>query len=167
MSGLVAIALLAIGGLVAALSVRALGERRRDRRLGALVAIDAGRPAVLRSERYRIVGRPDVLRQDRHGRTIPVEIKRRAAPRDGPFRSHKIQLWTYCLLVEEETGAAPTFGVLRYSDREFRVRWDAEARAELFAVREAALRPYEGEATPSEGRCRSCTWSEICDARVR
>jgi CRISPR-associated exonuclease Cas4 len=151
---------------LAAWGVRALAARRRDASLGSLVAIDAGRPAVLRSSRYRIQGRPDALRQLSDGRWIPIETKSRASPPSGPTRPHLVQVWAYCLLVEEETGRSPPFAVLRYSDREIRVPWDAPARRELLRLRAELLRPYDGRATPSPYRCARCGWFSVCDARA-
>lgn len=157
---------MAVGLGLALWGGRALAARRREASLGALVAIDAGRPAILRSLRYRIQGRPDALRELPDRRWVPVETKSRASPRSGPMRSHLVQLWAYCLLVEEETGRSPPFGVLRYSNGAFRVPWDEEARRELFRVRDELLRPYDGRATPSPSRCARCRWFSACDARA-
>ncbi|MFY9716704.1 MAG: PD-(D/E)XK nuclease family protein [Thermoplasmata archaeon] len=153
-----------VGSLVVGLSVRELVRRHREARWGSLAAIDAGRSETLRSDRYRLVGRPDVLRRSSDGRRIPIEIKRRAAPRAGPFRSHVVQVWAYCLLLEEIDGRSPPFGVVRYSDREYQVPWDSAARSELLAIRRAVDVPYDGRATPSPGRCGGCRWAFGCDA---
>jgi CRISPR-associated exonuclease Cas4 len=161
-----ALGLTVVGLGLAAWGVRALAARRRDASLGPLVAIDAGRPAVLRSYRYRVQGRPDALRQLADGRWVAVETKSRASPPNGPTRSHLVQVWAYCLLVEEETGRSPPFAVLRYSDREFRVPWDAGARCDLLRLRAELLRPYDGRATPSPSRCARCGWFSVCDARA-
>lgn len=164
---LVAGGVVAIGIGVCASAARALLARRHDRALGSLVAIDAGAPALLRSNRYRLSGRPDVLRRGSDGRVIPVELKSRATPARGPPRSHVVQVRVYCLLVEEATGVAPPFGVLRYSDGgEFRIRWDALARSELLALRAELDRPYDGRATPSRTKCAACPWWTVCDARA-
>lgn len=157
--------LLAVGLGVAAVSAQRLRLRAREARPGGLEAIDAGRPRTLRSERYRLVGRPDLLRRGPDGRLVPVEVKARPAPSSGPFRSHLVQLWAYCLLAEVADGRPPAYGILRYSDREFRVPWDAAARSELLAVRSAVAAPYDGRATPSPGRCGRCRWAPGCDAR--
>lgn len=162
----IALGLVILGLGLAVWGVRALAARRRDNALGALVAIDAGRPAVLRSYRHRIQGRPDALRQLSDGRWVPVETKTRASPPHGPARSHLMQVWAYCLLVEEETGRSPPFAVLRYSNRAFRVRWDAPARRDLLRLRAELLRPYDGRATPSPKRCARCPWFTVCDARA-
>jgi len=157
----------ALAGLVlTAWALRALSQRRDDLARGRLVAVDAGRPATLRAERYRIVGRPDEMRRLADGRLVPIEFKRRTTPFRGPPPSHVVQVRAYCLLIEETTGVAPPYGVLRYSDGEFRVRWDDRARRELLALRNELLRPYDGRATPSGARCARCPWSGVCDARA-
>ena len=137
--------------------------------MGRLVSVDEGarRAPLLRSERYAMAGRPDEVRQLRDGRRVPVELKSRTTPKGGPPRSHRVQVWAYCLLLEETTGVAPPFGILRYSDGgEFRLPWDAPARAELLALRAELMQPYDGRATPSAARCRHCPWRDGCDARA-
>ncbi len=163
---LVAGAVAVVGVALAAWALRALIQRRDDNARGRLVAVDACRPATLRSERYGLVGRPDELRRLRDGRIVPVEFKSRSTPPRGPTPSHVVQVRAYCLLVEEATGVTPPYGVLRYSDGEFRVRWDDRAREELLSVRDELLRPYDGRATPSRARCARCPWFGGCDARA-
>jgi CRISPR-associated exonuclease Cas4 len=98
---------------------------------------------------------------------VPIEIKHRATPRGGPTRSHRIQVAAYCLALESMTGRPPPYGLLRYSDGgEFRVPWDAAARAELLDLRAAIGRTYRGEATPSPARCARCPWRAGCDVRA-
>jgi CRISPR-associated exonuclease Cas4 len=166
---LLAVAGVAVGALAVAVGARALTVRRREGRYGTLVGVDArpGSGATLRSERYRISGRPDELRRQRDGRLVPVEVKSRGSPVRGPPYSHRVQVWAYCLLVEEATGRAPPYGVLRYSDGgEFRVAWDRGARAELLALRTEVGRPYDGRATPTPAKCAGCRWRNGCDARA-
>jgi CRISPR-associated exonuclease Cas4 len=167
---LVAVGVVVAGGLAAALALRSLVVRHREGRYGSLVAVDEGPGpgTLLRSTRYAIAGRPDELRRLRDGRLVPVELKSRSAPPRGPPYSHQVQVWAYCLLVEETQGAAPPFGVLRYGDgTEFRVPWDAAARAGLLRLRAELARPYDGRATPSRAKCAGCRWREACDARAR
>lgn len=164
---LVGVAFLVVGALVAAAALRELFARRSDQRFGALVAIDAGSAALLRSSRYRISGRPDVLRRMADGRVVPVELKSRRTPARGPPRSHLVQVAAYNLLVEESTGTSPPFGVLRYSDGgEYRVPWDRESREELLRLRVEIDRPYDGRATPTRAKCARCPWRTVCDARA-
>ena len=160
---------LVLAGIVIVLAAAwAWSRRSRARRDGALLSVDLSRTreSPVRSERYRIVGRPDAVRRLPDGREVPVEIKHRPTPRGGPTRSHRIQVAAYCLLLESATGRAPPYGVLRYSDGgEFRLPWDESARAELLELRSAMSRPYRGEATPSPGRCARCPWRSGCEAR--
>jgi CRISPR-associated exonuclease Cas4 len=146
--------------------IASLRRRARDRRLGELVAVDAGRPVTFRSERYRLVGRPDAVRRRPDGRLVPVELKHRPMPTRGPFPSHVVQLGAYCLLIEEATGQAPPFGVLRYIDRELAVPWDSGFRERVLAVLSRATGPYDGRADPSPRKCSGCSWSSSCDASL-
>jgi len=164
---LFAAAVAVVGAGVALGAAYGLAARRRERAQGELVAIDAGAAVTLRSERYRLSGRPDVLRRLADGRVVPVELKSRAAPADGPPASHRVQVAAYCLLLEETSGVAPPYGLLRYGDGvEFRVPWTAAARAELLRLRASVDRPYDGRATPSRAKCARCAWRPVCDARA-
>lgn len=164
MSLLVAVALALVGVVTAAAGLASLRRRSAERRSGELVAIDAGAAVTLRSERYRLVGRPDELRRRRGGAVIPVELKHRPAPRGRPFPSHLVQLGAYCLLVEEVVGRPPPHGVLRYRDGEVVVPWDRATRAAVLSALEASTAPYDGRADPSPAKCASCRWSPVCDA---
>ncbi|MCI4373221.1 MAG: PD-(D/E)XK nuclease family protein [Thermoplasmata archaeon] len=161
--------LILFGAVVLLLAVRALSHRHREARYGSLVSVDVapGAAAVLRSERYRISGRPDELRRLADGRLVPIEFKSRVSPRNGVPRSHRIQVAAYCLLVEETTGRSPPYGVVRYGDGgEARIPWNAAAREELLDLRREVDRRYDGRATPSVARCTHCPWRESCDARA-
>jgi CRISPR-associated exonuclease Cas4 len=152
--------------LLLVVAVGVLARTARGRRFGRLVSVDVQAGPPLRSVRYRLVGRPDELRRLPDGRPVPVEWKSRSAPLGGPPHSHTVQVWAYCLLLEDVTGMTPPFGVLRYGDgTEFRVEWDAPARSAILALRREVDRPYDGRATPSVARCRRCRWFESCDAR--
>lgn len=159
--------ILALAGVASLLAgATSLRRRARDRRLGELVAVDAGRPVTLRSPRYRLVGRPDLLRRRPDGSLVPVELKHRPAPSGRPFPSHVVQLGAYCLLLEESTGRPPPFGVLRYTDREVVVRWDEGTRTRVLGALDAVSGPYDGRADPSPAKCAGCVWSPSCDASL-
>lgn len=148
---------------------------RRD----PVVAVDRAHslhpvPAVVQvptmeSARYRLRGRPDELRRAPDGHLLPVEIKSALTPRGGPLPSHRAQLLAYCLLVEEETHRPPPYGILCYGDgREFRVAWDATARAEVLAGLARLGGLYMGEMEPSPAKCLSCRFTGLCPgAEVR
>ena len=158
--------LLVVGGVLFVLGVAIAAAARRSARWGRLRAVDAvGHPSpVLRAPRWRLSGRPDMIRESSDGTLFPVELKSGPAPRAGPPRSHRVQVEAYCLLLEETTGRSPAFGILRYGDgEEFRIPWGGRARAELWTLRRELDRPYDGRATPSYGRCSGCRWRGACD----
>lgn len=154
--------------IVLIVSLRMWAALRRDRTLGRLRAIDVGaRSPTLYADRWGLSGRPDVVRTLADGRCVPVEIKSRASPAGGPPRSHRVQVAAYCLLLEETTGQAPPFGVLRYGDgAEWRIAWDAPARAEVLGLLSQVRQRYDGRATPSVARCGRCPWRAGCDVRA-
>lgn len=122
----------------------------------------------MESARFHLRGRPDELRRAPDGRLVPVEIKSHAAPRGGPLPSHRAQLLAYCLLIEEQFGVPPPYGILCYGDgTEFRVAWNAAARTEVLAGLARLGGLYMGEADPSPGKCGRCSHSVACSVPGR
>lgn len=166
MTSAVDLGLVAAGVVLLSSVAVPLRRWRRERAAGRLVAVETDGGGLLRSERYRLVGRPDEVRATVDGTLVPIELKHRNAPERRAFYSHTVQLWAYCLLLEESTGRSPPFGVLRYTDRDERVPWNAEARAALLELKRRAVAPYDGAADPSPGKCRKCPWTARCDASL-
>lgn len=115
------------------------------------------------SPRYRLVGRPDYLFQER-GRFVPVEVKSSHSP-VSPYASHVFQLIAYCLLVEENTGSAPPYGIIAYRNGYFRVNYTPELKAELVKVleeiRQTLALGLEPKARESR-KCLRCGYRHIC-----
>ena len=173
---------MAIWLLLAALVTGALGVwvllRARVARqetglpLGRVTYVDTGawgrceRP--LFSDQYRLTGRPDYLVQSSKGR-IPVEVKSSAAPRR-PYAAHVLQLAAYCLLVEEQEGRAPPYGIIKYRDRTFEVEFSRELRTELANTLDAMRRDLGTREVNRDhrevGRCLGCGYREQCDQRL-
>ena len=102
----VALALAVLGLLLVVLAVR--GRWKRGLGSGETVALD---DVTLFSERLKLVGRPDrIVRQGEL--FIPEEWKSSKRVNQG----HKLQLGTYFLLIEEEYGVRPPFGVVVLGD---------------------------------------------------
>ena len=164
-----ALVIFALGLLLLWLST---GQRRRSGLpAGRIVYEDVGMgtsPGALVSERYMLVGKPDYLIK-RGEVLIPVEVKSRRAPIK-PYRAHRFQLLAYCLLVEESSGHAPPYGVLRYQDREFEIAYDEKSREDLLRLLEeirgasTAVAPLPQHDNPA--KCAHCPYRDICDARL-
>jgi CRISPR-associated exonuclease Cas4 len=120
------------------------------------------KPLIAR--RLGLVGKPDYL-LDIRGRFVPVEIKpgRRA---DRPYESDLMQLAAYCVLVEETSGEAPPYGLLRYAERTFRLDYTEQTRADLLAIldemREALADVDCERSHDDQRRCAGCGFYEQC-----
>lgn len=169
MDWLLLVALL-LGGLGLWLLVRA-GAARRQTGLpvGRVTYADTGawerceRP--LFSNRYRLTGKPDYLVRSREG-IVPVEVKSGAAPPQ-PHTAHLLQLAAYCLLVEEQEGRTPLYGILKYDDRAFEVDYTPALRGELLRTLEAIRRDLYARSVDRNhddpARCRGCGYRQRCD----
>lgn len=116
--GVVSIVLMLIATGVRA--VRGLGR-------GETVALDN---VTLYSARLELVGRPDRIVK-RWGHYIPEEWKSSRHV----SRSHQLQLGTYFLLIEEEHGVRPPFGVVVLGDgTRVKVKNTRALRAEVLAI---------------------------------
>ena len=160
MAELVSVALVlgALGALLVVLAVR--GRWKRGLGPGETVALD---DVTLFSERLKLVGRPD--RIVKRGKTfIPEEWKSAKRVRDG----HKLQLGTYFLLIEEEYGVRPPFGVVVLGDgQRVEVKNTERLRSEVLAIAQkirehrAKIREEIPVRQPAP-KCRGCGQRENC-----
>lgn len=124
----------------------------------------AGCEKPLFSRRYRLTGKPDYLVEER-GQVIPIEVKpSRAAP--APYPSDVLQLAAYCLLVEETTGQAPPYGLIKYRDTTFAVDYTPQLRARLLDILARMSRNRAAPDVPPShdepARCRACGFRAVC-----
>lgn len=123
---------------------------------------------LLLSRRYGLVGKPDYLLDTRRG-VVPVEVKpsRRAS---APYESDLMQLAAYCLLVEETTGRAPQYGLLRYATETFRLPYTAAVRAALLTTLDELRQDRAAEdverSHQQAARCRACGFNATCTDRL-
>jgi CRISPR-associated exonuclease Cas4 len=123
----------------------------------------------LYSESLQLVGRPDYLVQEAGGAVIPVEVKSSQAP-SAPHEGHLFQLAAYCLLVQENYGYRPDYGIIQYNDRAFAVDFTPELEADLLDVL-AEMRGdlFEDELDRDhndERRCAACGLRDHCFQRL-
>lgn len=172
MGWLLVVALL-LGGLGLWLLVRsARGRREAGLPPGRVTYADTGAwdrcERALFSREHRLTGRPDYLVRSR-GDVIPVEVKSGAAQQQ-PHEGHVLQLAAYCLLVEEQEGRAPPYGIIKYDDRAFEIDYTAGLRAHLLATMDdlrADLGRREVPRSHDEpARCAACSYHGRCDRRI-
>jgi CRISPR-associated exonuclease Cas4 len=124
------------------------------------------RPLI--SQRYGLVGKPDYLLETRGG-LIPVEVKPSRTAQE-PYDSDLMQLAAYCLLIEDTTGHAPRYGLLRYAQHTFHMPYTSALRAELLMLieelRDSRNAPDVQRSHSSAARCRSCGFYAVCDDRL-
>lgn len=160
--GLITIAALAFG-------LALLLRRSSGLPWGRVVAEDVGRERSLQrplfAERYGLTGKPDYLIEQRNT-IIPVEVKpgRRTSR---PYESDLMQLAAYCLLVEESSGRAPPYGLLRYANQTFRLDYTPAVRRQLLNLIEEMRALLDEDACERSHddprRCAGCGFIEICD----
>jgi CRISPR-associated exonuclease Cas4 len=100
---------------------------------------------------------------------IPIEVKSAFSPAV-PYASHQMQLLTYCVLVEEETGARPPYGLLRYRDRTHMIAFTQEAEARVLAcaaaIRAARRQNDVARSHEETSLCRHCGYQRACGTGV-
>lgn len=126
------------------------------------------KPKLFKSQKLRISGRPDaILEMDGH--PIPVELKTGKIPQ-GPYFSHILQLGTYGLLMEEEYGTLPPYGLIKYGpkgeEKEFKVEFDKRLMFTLAGkVGEMRMALDSGDVHRNHnrpGKCSNCSRRHGC-----
>jgi CRISPR-associated exonuclease Cas4 len=148
----------AVGLVVAIVAVWV--RRSRGLEPGETVALD---DVTLYSERLQLVGRPDRIVK-RGGAYIPEEWKSSRRVSHG----HRLQLATYFILIEEQYGVRPAFGVIVLGDGTRVEVPNTEAlREEVLsiaaAIRERRARLKESVPVNQPAhKCRKCGQRENC-----
>jgi len=124
--------------------------------------------APLVSRRFGLVGKPDYIIEMRSG-LVPVEVKPgRTATK--PYESDLMQLAAYCLLIEDTTGNAPRYGLLRYASETFRLPYTDALRTDVIAlldeIRQDRLAQDVARSHHQGARCRGCGLNAVCDERL-
>jgi CRISPR-associated exonuclease Cas4 len=119
----------------------------------------------LYSARYGLSGRPDYLLRQA-GVLVPVEVKPGRHARH-PYDSDLMQLAAYCLLLEEQTGQAPPYGLLRYAEQSFRLDYTPVVRSDVLdliaEMRDLLDAEDCGRSHTEAQRCAGCGFFDICD----
>lgn len=155
-------------------SIGALGiahaTRTRYAVRGDLVYIDstAEKPKLFVSKKHGLSGRPDAVVMDGEHH-IPVELKTGRVPR-GPLFSHILQVVAYCVLLEEEYGKAPPYGIIRYGETAYEIEYNVDQRTLLLQkLGEMRAAMAKGEAHRNHnrpGKCIHCSRRAVCPERL-
>ncbi len=135
---------------------------------GEIIYVDDLKKApLMKSERYGICGRPDML--IRHGKEyIPMEIKTGRVPR-GPLFSHIMQLTAYMVLIEENY-SQPMYGLLKYGSQIYQIEYENDLKKIMLEKVEEmrnALKTGEVHRNHNRpGKCRHCSRRDICPERL-
>jgi len=128
---------------------------------------DLKKSPLMRSEKYKIWGRPDLLIKKGED-YIPVEIKTGRIPR-GPLFSHIMQLTAYMVLVEENY-KAPPYGLLKYGPVIYKIDYEEDLKnLMLEKVKEMRRALETGEVHRNHhkvGKCLHCSRRDICPERL-
>ncbi len=134
----------------------------------AYVDTDDKKPKLFISKKLGLSGRPDyvLLIDDGH---IPVEVKTGRTPR-GPLFSHIMQTAAYCILIDEEYGEAPPYGILRYETAEHEIEYDDSLKdlviTKLEEMRNIFISKEVHRNHNKPGKCRNCSRRAICQERL-
>ncbi len=142
--------------------------RKEFRVSGKIEYIDGDQSKIFRSEKFGLSGMPDyVIRMKEN--LIPVEEKTGRTPR-GPLFSHILQVAAYCLLIEESSGKAPPYGLLKYPEHEHEIEYNEDLKGvllqkldEMRAIQQTK-EAHRNHDRP--GKCASCSRRHICPERL-
>jgi CRISPR-associated exonuclease Cas4 len=142
--------------------------RKEFRVKGKIEYIDMGNARAFRSEKYGLTGRPDyVIKMD--DKIIPVEEKKGRTPK-GPLFSHILQIAAYCLLIEEETGKTPPYGLLKYPEHEHEIEYNEDLKKVLLQkLDEMRVIMRTGDAHRNHnrpGKCTNCSRRDSCPEKL-
>ncbi len=120
------------------------------------------------SRRYQLTGKPDYIVRDGEAR-IPIEVKPNrvaAEPRVGDA----LQLMAYGMLIREEWGTAPSYGLLKYRDRVFRIEFAEELEGHLVETLDEMRRDLQAadvsRSHADPRRCQACGYREECGQAI-
>lgn len=142
--------------------------RKEFRVKGQIEYIDVDNSKVFRSERYGMSGTPDYVIKVGEN-IIPVEEKTGRTPK-GPLFSHILQIATYCLLIEDATGKAPPYGLVKYPEHEHEVEYNEDLKKMLLEKAAEMRRILEtGDVHRNHnrpGKCIHCSRRDACPEKL-
>ncbi len=121
------------------------------------------------SARLHLTGKPDYLVRE-GGDVIPVEVKSGRAPAGGAHPAHVYQLAAYCALVADAYQRRPRYGLIKYSDKLFKVAYTAELERGLQELLDDMRADANAEDVARShdlaARCAACGLRDACVERL-
>jgi CRISPR-associated exonuclease Cas4 len=142
--------------------------RKEFRVQGRIEYIDIDDSKAFKSDAYGLSGRPDYIIKV-GDKLIPVEEKTGRTPK-GPLFSHIIQIAAYCLLMEETSGKAPPYGLLKYPEHEHEIEYNEDLKKllleKLAEMRTIVKTEVAHRNHNRPGKCKNCSRRDICPERL-
>ncbi|TLZ71915.1 MAG: Dna2/Cas4 domain-containing protein [Methanobacteriota archaeon] len=154
-------------------SLEAARTAREKHRIGEsevrYVDSEGEKPKLFVSKRHGLTGRPDAVLMAGEAH-VPVEVKTGRTPR-GPLFSHILQIAAYCLLMEEEYGRPPPYGIIRYEGASHEIEYNEDLRTlvlgKIGEMRGALARGGGAHRNHNRpGKCLGCSRREGCPERL-
>tara|TARA_Y100000034_G_C6847929_1_gene384327 strand:+ start:530 stop:1012 length:483 start_codon:yes stop_codon:yes gene_type:complete len=115
---------------------------------------------ALYSHKYILAGKPDYILHTKDG-LVPLEIKHSRRPKQ-PYKSHIMQLISYCLLIEETRKERPKYGFIQYKGgKAFTIQYTDELKQELLKIMDE-MRNYTPKQPIKTYKCGFCNYKDEC-----
>ena len=102
------------------------------------------------------------------GVVIPVDKK--PGKKRRPYPGQAAQLAAYCLLVHEDTGVRPPYGIIRYDNGDFVQPYTEAVERRLLEVVEEMRAVKAGAAAhrnrQSSNKCKKCGFRASCEEKL-
>lgn len=121
---------------------------------------------ILFDKSIGLAGNPDYIVK-KGKEIIPVEVKSNTIKFD-PYDSHIFQLMAYCRLLHVHHNIRPSYGLLQYSNRSFKIEYTQEMEERLLDLVETirAQRIEQHRSHQTKARCIGCIYAGICDEKL-
>ncbi len=135
---------------------------------GKITYTDLNLPSKpLFSRRYRITGKPDYIVK-KNNQYIPIEVK--TGTNQQPHKNHILQLASYCQLIEENYRNFVPYGIIVYSNSDFKIPFNPALRFELESVIKKMRCVLKNKKLvlnhDDPGKCRNCSMRIYCNKKL-
>jgi CRISPR-associated exonuclease Cas4 len=124
---------------------------------------------MLFSKKYALQGKPDYIVKIKD-KYIPVEIKTGKVPK-GPHFSHILQVAAYCLLILENYGKRPPYGIISYGKTsKHKINFDNDLEGLLLdkigEMRKCIKNNFAHRNHHRKGKCKFCSRRNECPEKL-